>query len=150
MGEQNVIANREIKDSLVEGRTSDGVEIQAKLLRLTRYMAVFEIYNPGVVLRTSEVINDFKIGFLERNAYSGRAVVHNLVNAGLEMSCEVTLDENSWQDADPVAGLIKKEKLRDEFKEFVNEWQKFYLVSADYKVVIADLQTFLTDLELWL
>jgi extracellular factor (EF) 3-hydroxypalmitic acid methyl ester biosynthesis protein len=150
MREQNSTANHEIKDAVVEGRTSDGIEIQAKLLRLTRYMAVVEICNPGVVLRISEVINDFKIGFHERNAYSGRAVVHDLVNAGLEMSCEVTLDENSWHDEALVAGLINKDKLRDEFKEFVNEWQKFYLVSAEYKVVIADLQTFLTDLRSWL
>jgi extracellular factor (EF) 3-hydroxypalmitic acid methyl ester biosynthesis protein len=32
----------------------------------------------------------------------------------------------------------------------MQEWQKFYRVSPEYKVVIADLQTFLSDLRLWL
>jgi extracellular factor (EF) 3-hydroxypalmitic acid methyl ester biosynthesis protein len=43
-----------------------------------------------------------------------------------------------------------KEKLRLDFKDFLSEWQKLYLVSSDYKVVIADLQSFLSDLRLWL
>ena len=57
--QQNGAANRELKDSLVTGLTSQGAEIRASLLRLTRFTAVFEIYNPGFILRASEVLSDF-------------------------------------------------------------------------------------------
>jgi hypothetical protein len=82
----------------VVGRTSQGTEIHATIVRLTRYAAVFEIYSPGLVLRTSEVISDFKIIVRDRSVYSGRAVVRSLVNAGLTIVCEVTLNESGWMD----------------------------------------------------
>ena len=50
-----------VKESYVTGKTSQGVELRANKMRMTRYLAVFEIFNPTLVLRTSEVINDFKI-----------------------------------------------------------------------------------------
>ncbi len=37
-----------------------------------------------------------------------------------------------------------------EFKSFLKDWQKFYTVSPEFKIVIADMQTFLHDLRLWL
>jgi extracellular factor (EF) 3-hydroxypalmitic acid methyl ester biosynthesis protein len=40
--------------------------------------------------------------------------------------------------------------LHQEFKGFFQEWQKSYLVTRDYKVAVADLQTFLNDLRRWL
>jgi len=41
--------NGAINDSLVIGQNSQGVEIRGSLLRLTRYLAVFEVYNPNLV-----------------------------------------------------------------------------------------------------
>lgn len=45
---------------------------------------------------------------------------------------------------------ISKANFRQQFKGFFQEWQKSYLVSQDYKVAVADLQTFLHDLRAWL
>ena len=84
-------SNGELKDTLVWGQTSQGVEIHANPVRLTRYSAVFEVYSPILVLRISEVINDFKIVLQGRTIYSGRAVVRSLVNAGTGVVCEVAL-----------------------------------------------------------
>ena len=88
-------SNGELKDSVVLGHTSQGVEIHATLVRLSRYSAVFEIYNPALVLRTSEVLENFKIVMHDRTIYSGRATVRSLINAGAVMLCEVTLAD-SW------------------------------------------------------
>jgi extracellular factor (EF) 3-hydroxypalmitic acid methyl ester biosynthesis protein len=41
-------------------------------------------------------------------------------------------------------------ELRAGFDTFLRQWQKIYKISPEYKVVIADLQTFLMDLRLWL
>jgi extracellular factor (EF) 3-hydroxypalmitic acid methyl ester biosynthesis protein len=41
-------------------------------------------------------------------------------------------------------------RIGGQFKDFIQEWQKLYRVMPEYKVALADLQTFLTDLRLWL
>jgi extracellular factor (EF) 3-hydroxypalmitic acid methyl ester biosynthesis protein len=143
-------SNGEIKDTLVVGQTSQGVDIQATMVRLTRYAAVFEIYSPGLVLRTSEVISNFKIIVRDRSVYSGRAVVRSLVNAGLTIVCEVTLSENGWMDIAFASEMVGHGRLQTEFNDFIHEWQKLYKILPDYKVVIADMQSFLSELRLWL
>jgi len=40
--------------------------------------------------------------------------------------------------------------MAKEFKAFIHEWQQLYKVAPEFKVVVADIQTFLTDLRLWL
>jgi extracellular factor (EF) 3-hydroxypalmitic acid methyl ester biosynthesis protein len=142
--------NGESKDTLVVGQTSQGTEIHATIVRLTRYSAVFEIYNPALVLRTSEVITDFKIIVRDRSVYSGRAVVRSLVNAGLTVVCEVTLAETGWMDVAFAADMVGNGRLQTEFNGFIQEWQKLYKILPEYKVVIADIQSFLSDLRLWL
>jgi extracellular factor (EF) 3-hydroxypalmitic acid methyl ester biosynthesis protein len=140
----------ELRDSFVLAKTSQEVEIHATLLRLTRFVAAFEVYSPGVVLRTSEVLNPFRIVLRNRTIYSGRAVVRSLVNASMMTICEVTLDENSWSDLEFALEMLQDGRLRTEFRNFMREWQKLYRILPEFKVVIADMQSFMADLRLWL
>lgn len=137
------------RDSFVVCRNSQGAELRATLLRITRYVVVLEVYNPYSILQLSEVLTEFKIHFNDRLVYSGKAVVSNLVNTGFMLICEATL-ENEWLDVDLFSPLHRKDKLRGEFGEFLKEWEKLHHVSDDFKVVIADMQTFLMDLRRWL
>src|SRR4051794_5931545 len=140
-------SNGELKDSVVLGNTSQGAEIHATLVRLTRYSAVFEIYNPALVMRTSEVLDNFKIVVRDRTIYSGRAVVRSLVNAGLTLICEVKLNESSFS----VLSISSPDaNMRDSFGEFIGQWQSVYKVMPEFKVILADMQTFLSELRLWL
>ena len=66
-----------VKDSFILFRNSQGAEVRATLLRLTRYLAIFEVYNPYSILQMSEVLSEFKIIISDRMVYSGRAVVSN-------------------------------------------------------------------------
>ena len=88
-----------IMDSAILGHTSQGVELHASLLRLSRYNAVLEIYDPGLLLQASEVFEDFRVIVHERPVYSGRAVIHNLLDAGVKLICEVRLEEGAWTGA---------------------------------------------------
>ena len=135
------------KESLVLCRNSQGVEIQATLIHFTRYLAVFEIYTPSVVLRMSEVLSDFQIVLNDRPIYSGRAVVSNLVNAGSVLVCEANLEDN-WIDIQSVTG--KPGELQADFREFLQRWQKNYKVRPEFKLVVADMQSLFADLRLWL
>ncbi len=137
------------KDTFILCRNSQGTEVRATLLRLTRYVVVFEVYNPYSILQLSEVLVDFKIVMNDRMVYSGRAVVSNLLNTGIMLVCEATLEEG-WQDVNFFSTTVTPKKLQEEFLEFIAEWQKNYQVIPDFKVVVADIQTLFMDLRRWL
>ena len=141
--------NPRVKDSLAAFMTSQGAELRGNLLRFTRHLVVLELYNPECVLQTSEVLSEFKIIWNDRTIYAGRAVVRSLMHTGLVTVCEATLDD-SWLDVDFSSSADLPARLGGQFTEFIQEWQRLYRVAPDYKVVLADLQTFLTDVRLWL
>ncbi len=136
--------------SLIICRNSQGAEVRGTLHRLTRYLAVFEVYNPYSIVQLSEVLNDFRILMNERVVYSGRAVIANLVNTGIMLICEASLSEDGWIDIDILAPKQNKDRLLSDFAEFLQETEKNYRVAPEFKLVVADLQTLLTDLRRWM
>ncbi len=149
MDSQLITSSSGERDSFILARNSQGVEVRAGVLRLTRYLAVFEVYNPYSILQLSEVLSDFKIVINDRIMYSGRAVVSNVVNTGIMLVCEATLDE-SWLDIDLFSSVTTPNRLREEFRLFIQEWHKIDRVLPAFKAAVADLQTMLMDLRRWL
>jgi extracellular factor (EF) 3-hydroxypalmitic acid methyl ester biosynthesis protein len=139
-----------VKESGVTFQMAESVELHGALSRVTRHTVVFELYNPDVTLQLSEVLAGFEIIFQGRMVYSGRATVRNVVNAGTQIVCEATLKEEDWTDLNPAMSPQSDGGVAKEFKIFLKEWQKLYKVSPEFKVVVADMQTFLHDLRLWL
>ena len=74
-------------------------------------------------------------------------VVRSLVNAGLTLICEVKLNETSFS---VLSVHAPDASMRDSFGEFIGQWQTVYKVMPEFKVVLADMQTFLSELRLWL
>src|SRR5688572_23731318 len=136
-------------DSFILARNSQGLEVRAGVLRLTRYLATFEVYNPYSILQLSEVLSDFKIIINDRVMYSGRAVLSNVVNTGIMLVCEATLDD-SWLDVDLFSSVTSPNRLKEEFILFVKEWQKIDKILPTFKAAVADMQTLLLDLRRWL
>ena len=141
--------NPELKDSLVVFKTSQGVEVRATLIRVTAYAAGFEVYSPDTVIRTSEVLEDFKIIINDLPVYSGRAVVRESVNMGTFLVCSVDVDDFCF-DAGFFAALSQDGQLSGRFNDFVRQWQGVCKVLPEFKVAVADIQTFLVDLRRWL
>ena len=110
-------------DSFILARNSQGMEVRAGVLRLTRYLAVFEVYNPYSILQLSEVLQILRSSLMTGSMYSGRAVISNVVNTGIMLICEATLDD-SWLDVDLFSSVTSPNRLREEFSLFVKEWQK--------------------------
>lgn len=137
------------QDSLISCRNSQGSEIRATPVRLTRHTALFEVYNPFSILQLSEVLADYRINLGDRCVYSGRAVVSNLVNTGIMVLCEVTLDEG-WLDVDIFSPIAHPSQLRDEFEAFMAHWRKTQAILPQFKLAVADFGTLLTDLRRWL
>ena len=134
----------------VSFHTTEDVPLAGVPLSMTRYMVTFELYNPAVIPQSSEALANFKIILQEKAVYTGRAVVRNVLNVGTKVICEAALDESLWAATALAGGQAGREQLQAEFKKFIGEWQKSYRVLPEYKLVIADLQTFLSDLRLWL
>ncbi len=143
-------AESELKESVVTFRTSQGLGMRAGLLRLTRYAAVVEVYSPGVVIRTSDVLDGFRIANQQRVLYSGRGLVSNVVNTGTLAVCEVKLDENGLNVTPLSTALSSGPALHEQFERFISQWQASYRIVPEFKDVIGDMQSFLNELHLWL
>jgi extracellular factor (EF) 3-hydroxypalmitic acid methyl ester biosynthesis protein len=143
-----MLADAVTQDSIVVFKTGQGLEMQATLLKLTRFQAAFEVFGPAI-LRASEVLQDFKIFAHDHPVYCGRAIVSELVNTGTVLVCEAALQDD-WVDVDFAALASQNGELKNGFNQFLQQWQKLYKITPEYKVLIADMQTFLTDLKLWL
>src|SRR3990172_1428496 len=137
------------KDTFIVCRNSQGDTVRGTLLRLTRHLVVFEAYNPYSIVQLSEVLIDFKIFMNDRLVYSGRAVVSGLVNTGIMLVCEATLDE-SWIDVDLFSTSNLRETLCSQFADFTKEWGKIYTILPDFKVVVSDMQILFAGLRRWL
>lgn len=138
----------EEREALLICETSQGLELRASLVRLTRHQVVFEVYHTQFALRTSEVLNNFKILLNDTPVFSGRAVIRSLINTGNILICEGELDEG-WMDFDVLALSTGAKDLPARYKEFLHHWQNSYKVMDDFKLWVADVQTFLLDLRLW-
>lgn len=138
----------ETKDRLVVFQTHQGSPGQGHLLRLSRQSVCFEVYGPDSVLRTSEALQGFQIFARGQIIYAGRAVVRDLMNAGSAVVCEADLDESGF-DAEFVSSVARPSQLGARFDDFVREWQEVCQVRPEFKVAVADVQTFLMDLRRW-
>ena len=141
---------RDAKGSIAVFKTHDGMEARGAILRLARYAVAFEFSNPVVVLRTSEVLDKFKILIDGRMVYSGRAVVGGLIDAGSRTICEVKLDDlRSETDffLQPSGAGPDGEQA---YSRFFRQWQKNYRVSSEFKVQVTDIQAFLVATRQWL
>jgi len=137
------------EESLVTCQTTQGAEIRGTLLRISRHLAVFEIYNAQLVLRLSEVLKDFRVLVAGRPSYLGDAVLSSVVHTGTMLVCEVTL-QDAWIEAESFASLTDREHLRAGFEDFMRQWEKSYRIDPQYKLLVADMHSYLSDMRLWL
>ncbi len=127
-----------------------GKELRAHVARLTRHAATFEASHLPTTLRTSEVLNNFKITAGNRMIYLGRAVVSNVVSTGGSTLCEAKLDNLGSDTAFFLPAGESPANLQEAYKSFFQNWQNNYRISNEFKVLIADVESFLTGVRKWL
>jgi extracellular factor (EF) 3-hydroxypalmitic acid methyl ester biosynthesis protein len=136
--------------NLVAFKTAAGIALHGVPVNVTQHSVIFELYNPAAIPQLSESLPALDITLLDARVYSGRALICNVVDAKTKIICEAILEENMWTNMATQLGTSGREGLQNGFRCFVTEWQKSYYVGVNYKAVIAELQTFLADLRLWL
>lgn len=136
-------------DTFVTFQHHTGAEVRAGLLRISRYVAAFEIYIPALGICLSDVLSELRVVSGERTVFMGRGVVTAIVNTGPVLVCEAALDETGFR-AGLIEGGVESNRGRPDFGQFMAQWQKVYRVLPEFKLAMADLSTFLWDLRLWL
>ena len=137
-------------DSIIVCENSQGVGVRATLLRMTRYTVSFEVYNPYSILQLSEVLTNFRIIISGKILYSGRAIVSNMVNTGIVLVCEASLDDDNWLDIDILSPALQVERMTTDFERLLEDWGKVEQVTPELKVIVSDMQTLLSDVRRWL
>lgn len=138
------------QESLILFKAGQDAELRGKPLRMTRFAVAFELYGGEDEVRVSEALHCFQIMVRGRTIYAGRAVVRSLVETGPLLVCEVGLDETAWRDLEFDAATAHDGWLKEKFQGLLSDWQKVYRILPEYKVALADLQSFLAHLRLWL
>jgi extracellular factor (EF) 3-hydroxypalmitic acid methyl ester biosynthesis protein len=136
--------------SIIVCRNSQGAEVRGTVHRLSRHLVVFEVYNPYSILQLSEVLTDFRVTVNDRMLYSGRAVITNLVNTGIMLILEASLEEDDWLDQDMFTPLQNREGLGRELADLLQDTNRIFRVFPQFKIIVIDIQTVLTDLKRWL
>jgi extracellular factor (EF) 3-hydroxypalmitic acid methyl ester biosynthesis protein len=137
-----------LKESRVVCENSQGLQIVGTVVQLGRHELIFEVYSPVAVIQTSEALRKFKVHLGNYIAYAGRAVVKSIVLTGAKAVCLAVLDD-AWQMQFSNADL-QPGRIQGLFKEHLREWQKLYLIRPEYKVHLADMESFFTELRQWL
>ncbi len=140
----------EIAGAQVVFQAGESIVLRGVPLRIQRHSVVFELYNPAATPLASENFPNFEITLQEHTIYSGRAVMSSVVDISTKLVCEAALHEAGWRDTPRVNDTTSNGDLAGGYKQFVQGWQKSYAVIPEYKLIVADVHVFLSDLRLWL
>src|SRR2546428_572150 len=66
----------------------DRRKVTGSVHRFAKGLIVFELPHSGAVLRASAILPNFSITIYGRGVYSGKAVVHGLIETGKGVICE--------------------------------------------------------------
>lgn len=131
--------------SLVTFKNSQNENIRGTIIRLTRNTLILEIYSPYSVARVSEVLNNLTLRHNNHVIYNGRAVVTNIVNAGLMAIISATLVD-SWLNIE----LTKNRPLQKEALDFINELNSNFNIKKGFRISIGEMRYFLSQTISWL
>ena len=148
---QSKSRNGDVKDCFVAGQNSEGMEFRGALLKMTRLAVVFEMHNPAAVLRFSEVPARLQDRLqrpraLHRQGRRPQPHEHRPGRRGLRGHAQRRLVER----VEPAGGQRQHRPVARGIQNFLGEWEKLYKVRPEYKLVLADMQTYLANLRLWL
>lgn len=135
-----------VPDSIVAFDNSQGDSVQGTLVRHDRNSCVLEVYNPYSIVQLSEVLNNVRIRRGDRNVYTGRAVVTNLVNTGIMVMVSASLVD-PWSD---VNDIVPGPQLQREVANFVDNWSTANRqLRKSYQSCVSDARNFLEELNRW-
>lgn len=140
-----------LSENSVVFSTSDYPGVRGTVLRLQPESVSFEIPGPSSLLRSSESLQDFKIVHGDYEVYDGRAVVRVVIQSGSSAFVDAELNDEGWKPSSGALSCLRSGgTARDRFQGFLRQWSNHHLVGDAYKLIIADIESFLRELRSWL
>lgn len=133
-------------DPVVTFHNSQGQSVRGTIMNLQRKSLVMEVYNPYSIVQVSEVLSDLTVRQSTRNAYSGKAVITNIVNTGLTAIVSVTLTDEWRQLSDMVTSPAA---VGAEARIFVEDWARRFRIGRNYQGVVNELRAYLSEISRW-
>ena len=133
---------------LVVFKNRQGTEVCGNVRRATPFQVVFEVYSPEDAPAISEALPDCRVFLGDEVAFSGRAAIASVLDVGTGFLCEARLEEPLTR------GKVTHTQnggraIAEEFGSFLRATQSMFKVRQDFKLVVADMQTFLLDFRRW-
>lgn len=133
-------------DPVVTFLNSQGQSVRGTIMNLQRKSLVMEVYNPYSIVQVSEVLSDLTVRQSTRSAYSGKAVITNIVNTGLTAIVSVTLTDE-WRELSEV--LTTPAGVGLEARMFVEDWARRFRIGRSYQIVVNELRAYLSEISRW-
>lgn len=131
-------------------QAGDGQDVQGIVDHLSRHAVTFDLLQADVLLRSSEVLNGFKIIADDQTLYFGRAIISDLVSTGSGIKCEAKLTPAETGVADLKPPLKMAQGARDNYERFFAGWQKEYRIAPEFKILVVDVAAYLIGVRQWL
>jgi extracellular factor (EF) 3-hydroxypalmitic acid methyl ester biosynthesis protein len=131
---------------LISFTDSDGNSVNGTILNFSKYGAAFELEDTELILRISDIIENFKIIISDEVVYSGRVTVVNLQDKGNKILVGVSLFQ-AWLDVDKIFHLKRKADIEREMSTFVTSLSSTDKIAPMFKVEVSDLRYFLEGLK---
>jgi extracellular factor (EF) 3-hydroxypalmitic acid methyl ester biosynthesis protein len=135
-------------DDTVAGRSKQELEVRGRLVRLTRHAAVFDVHETTLPIKLSDVFPGLTVRTGGRTAYDGRAVVTGLVDAGSHLVCETRLEPDGFT-VEFLSSLSEAHPAASRFVGFLDRWHLDDRAEPAFKLIVAELVSFLTELRRW-
>lgn len=132
---------------VVSFSTGQHPRTRGSLQKISRSGIVIEIYDPFVLVRTSEVLTDLKLHVGREVLYHGDAVVTGVVSSSVVLVVSATLVGN-WANLKSV--VTDARYIGEEARRFLHEWDRSNQLDASYRLRVDELRSFLGDLRYWL
>ena len=133
-------------NSVITFKNGQGISARGTLLTSSQKTIVFEVYNPCIIVKLSEVLDELSLAVGSDLVYRGKAVVSNLVNTGLMLVVSATLVD-SWADLTDKNYTAAELELKT--GGFIDDWDSSRKLEVGYLVVVGELRSFLGELSRW-
>lgn len=132
---------------IVSFKTLQNIAVRGTIQKLSRRNVVFEVYDPFLFIRTSEVLSDLHVRSGKQLLYRGDAVVTGVVSTSILIVVSATLI-GDWAELEPVD--LTSQRFEKEAGAFVERWEHAHRLNPAYQLRVSELRSFLSDLRYWL
>ena len=138
---------RELASSLVNFVNSRGHRIKARVKELKNDSLTFELLASENHVQISEILKDVEVFVEGKMVYRGELWVLALVPMGIMTVCEAKISGSWMLDSFGTDDFI--ENIDSYLEEHTVNWARDHEISPQFRVSVADLETYLMGLECW-